>query len=62
MTSAGKDSNGNAMYKIVVPTDIVGLIFTNGSSQTVDITTNLKDGAVFSVSGNSGSKYSVSVK
>ncbi|MEE0861684.1 MAG: hypothetical protein U0L79_01760 [Lachnospiraceae bacterium] len=50
------------MYKIVIPTDIVGLIFTNGSTQTVDITTNLKDGAVFSVSGNSGSKYNVSVK
>ena len=62
MTAAGKDSNGNAMYKIVIPTDIVGLIFTNGSTQTVDITTNLKDGAVFSVSGNSGSKCNVSVK
>ena len=62
MTAAGKDSNGNAMYKIVIPTDIVGLIFTNGSTQTVDITTNLKDGAVFSVSGKSGSKYNVSVE
>ena len=50
------------MYKIVIPTDIVGLIFTNGSTQTVDITTNLKDGAVFSVSGKSDSKYNVSVK
>ena len=62
MTAAGKDANGNAMYKIVIPTDVVGLIFTNGSTQTVDITTNLKDGAVFSVSGNSNGKYSVSVK
>ena len=62
MTYVGKDSSGKAMYKLEIPTDIVGLIFTNGSTQTVDITANLKDGAVFSISGNSGSKYSVTVK
>ena len=62
MTYVGKDSSGKAMYKLEIPSDIVGLIFTNGSTQTVDITANLNDGAVFSISGNSGSKYSVVVK
>ncbi len=62
MTYVGMDSNGYSVYSITVPTDIVGLIFTNGSVQTVDITTNLEDDAEFSISGNDGGKYSVSVE
>ncbi len=62
MTYVGKDSSGYSVYTITVPDDIVGLIFTNGSSQTVDITTNLEDDAEFSISGNDGGKYSVSVE
>ena len=62
MTYVGKDSSGNSMYKMEIPSDIVGLIFTNGSTQTVDITESLKDGAIFSIFGNSGNKYNVTVK
>lgn len=60
MTSAGTDDNGNAVYKITIPNDITGLIFTNGSEQTVDITEDLTEGKLFTISGNSGSKYTVS--
>lgn len=62
MTKTGTNANGNTIYAITVPSDIVGLIFTNGSSQTVDITTNLEDGTTFSISGNSNNKYSVTSK
>ena len=60
MTYVKTNSSGNAVYKITIPSDIVGLIFTNGSAQTIDITTNLKNNAEFCISGNSGSKYNVS--
>lgn len=59
MTKVSVNASGKTVYKITVPTGITGLIFTNGSSQTVDITTNLKDGTLFTLSGNSGSKYTV---
>lgn len=62
MTKSGTDANGKTIYAITIPSDIVGLIFTNGSSQTVDITTNLEDETVFSISGQSGSKYNVSAQ
>lgn len=62
MTYVGTDSNGYAVYTITIPDDIVGLIFTNGSAQTVDITTNLEDDTYFSISGNSGGKYNVSAQ
>ena len=60
MTSVGTNANGYSVYKITIPNDIVGLIFTNGSAQTVDITTDLEDGKLFTISGNSGSKCTVS--
>lgn len=61
MENAGTDDNGNAVYKITIPNDITGLIFTNGSEQTVDITTDLAEGKLFTVNGNSEGKYTVSV-
>ena len=61
MASVGTDANGCSVYKITIPNDIIGLIFTNGSAQTVDITTDLEDGKLFTISGNSGSKCNVSV-
>ncbi len=57
MTSLGSD-----VYEIRIPDDITGLIFTNGSLQTVDITTNLTDGIHFYISGNNSGKYTVSTK
>lgn len=62
MTYVEKNDAGKSVYKITVPEEINGVIFTNGSSQTEDITTGLKDGTVFSISGTSGSKYSVSAE
>lgn len=59
MTVAGTNSYGESIYEITIPDDIVGLIFTNGSAQTVDITTNLTDGTNFYISGNNGGKYTV---
>lgn len=62
MTYAGVDSNGYSVYEITVPRDIAGIIFTNGSAQTVDITMELEEDMSFSISGSSGSKYDVSVE
>lgn len=61
MTNSGTNTYGQTVYEITIPDDIVGLIFTNGSAQTVDITDNLEDGSEFYISGNSGNKYTVSV-
>ena len=38
MTSAGVNDYGQTMYTIEIPSSIDRLIFTNGSSQTIDIT------------------------
>ncbi len=37
MTQSGTDSNGNSLYTYELPDDVTYVIFTNGSTQTVDI-------------------------
>lgn len=60
MESCGT-KNGKTIYKITLPKDIKGLIFTNGSEQTVDINSDLTNGKLFKLNGNSGNKCTVSV-
>ena len=36
---------GEQIYKATIPADVEGILFNNGSSQTVDITENIVDGA-----------------
>lgn len=60
MTYVGQNEYNQAVYTIKVSSDSKGLIFNNGSgSQTVDITSNIKENAGFYISGNSGSKCNV---
>ena len=60
MTYVGQNEYNQAVYTIKVASDSKGLIFNNGSgSQTVDITSNIKENTGFYISGNSGSKCNV---
>ena len=56
--------SGTKVYKYDVPKNVTGIVFTNGASsstkQTVDITTGIKNGAVWTVNATtSGTKYTV---
>ncbi len=53
--------SGSSVYTYEIPKDVTGIIFNNGSAQTVDITSGIKDGAVWTINNTtSGGKYTVS--
>lgn len=59
MTYVSKNEYNETVYKANIPHDVKGIIFTNGNgAQTVDITSNIKDGQGYYISGNNG-KYTV---
>ena len=61
MTYVKQNEYNQKVYKVTIPADSTGIIFnSNGSPQTVDITTNIADGKGFYISGQDGSKYKVS--
>ena len=60
MTYVKQNEYNEAVYKIEIPADIDGLIFSDGNgNQTIDITSNLNDGTGFYISGSSNGKYTV---
>ncbi len=60
MTYVGNNEYNEAVYSIDVPTDVTGLVFTNGSgAQTKDITSGIAEGAGFYISGGSSNAYNV---
>ena len=60
MTYVRQNEYNEAIYKIEIPADIDGLIFSDGNgNQTIDITSNLNDGTGFYISGSSNGKYTV---
>lgn len=60
MTYVGLNEFNQQVYKIDIPADSNGLIFTNGlGEQTVDITSGINDKAGFYISGWNGSKLNV---
>lgn len=60
MTYVGQNEYNQAVYTIEVDEDCTGLIFSNGNgSQTVDITSGIKDNAGYYITGTSNGKYTV---
>ena len=59
MTSAGTNDYGQATYTFAVPAGYDNIIFTNGSSQTVDITLDGSATRFYAESSMSGSGYNV---
>ncbi len=60
MTYVKQNEYNEAVYSISVPSDITGLIFTDGNgNQTIDIKSEFSDGNGYYISGNSGNKYNV---
>ncbi len=60
MTYVKTNQYNETIYSVDIPKDVKGIIFTNNSgAQTVDITSGIKDGLGYYVSGSSGSKLSV---
>ena len=59
MTSAGTNDYGKDMYTFNVPAGNTNVIFTNGSSQTVDITLDGSATKFYAKSEMSGSGHQV---
>ena len=59
MTFVGINDMSQGIYSIVVPSNITGLIFNNGTEQTVDITTGFGDRAAFYLSNKDSGNWSV---
>lgn len=60
MTYVTKNNYNESIYSITVPTDITGLIFSDGNgNQTIDLKDGFTDGLGYYISGNSSDKYSV---
>ncbi len=60
MTYAAQNDYNEATYSITVPSDITGVIFTDGNgNQTVDITNDISNGKGYYITGNSNNKYTV---
>ena len=59
MTYDGNNSFGQRVYKATIPANTEGIIFNDGSNQTVDITSNIKDGSQWYTDGKDGDKYKV---
>lgn len=56
--------SGTKVYKFDIPKNVSGLVFTNGASsstkQTVDITSGIEDGAIWTIGSASSNNYPVS--
>lgn len=60
MTKVETNSANQDVYTIEVPTDVKGIIFTNGSGEkTVDITSGISENAGFAINESSSTPYSV---
>ena len=62
MTVHETNTYGQTVYKATVPATVTGIIFNGGGKQTVDITSDITDGAQWYTTGEmDGSKYKVSL-
>ena len=59
MTYVEKNSYGQDIYCYTIPSDTTGIIFNNGTEQTVDITENITDGKGFYLVDNSTGQWTV---
>ena len=59
MTEIGTNEFGQKQFKAIIPTDATGIIFNNGSSQTVDITYSANTEGYYSINEQDNGKYKV---